>query len=358
MEEKYDVAVIGGGPAGCSAAINCARAGLSVVLLERGEHGRHKPCGGVLPWVTEEVIEEVIGEPMPRDVLVSPSEIGLYYVPPSGRQHGGRVADYRLLNINRDAFDHWLLRVAMSHGVDIHTNARFISLESERPYRFQVQCKNEQLTLRTEYLIGADGVHSNVRRAIRPDIRPGVLIVGQELWDNRDSCDMEDCFYGLFRGDISLSYSYAIPKGDALLIGTGVLPHQTPHISDSLTRLREWLKKDFGFEPHRRLQREVWAIPFGHFTPGSANAVLVGDAAGLCNPLSGEGIRLGIESGESAALAVVSASRGGTVQTAYHREIAGMADMIARLHKFVISLDDRGRNEFVNDELRRRKGST
>jgi geranylgeranyl reductase len=348
----YDVAVIGGGPAGSSAAISCAEMGYSVLLLERGPRNNHKPCGGVLPSVTVDVIADIIGKDIPSSVMSEPSELGLYYVPPSGRRKSGKVSNYKIINVNRDLFDQWLLDVTDDAGVHVEYNTKYtdnVSLDSG--YEIRAQSKNGELKAKCKYIIGADGVRSTVRNKMLPEVDSPVLLVGQEYW--KDSGEFEDCFYGLFRGEVSMSYSYVIPKEDQLLIGLGVEPMKSPNLSESMAKLRKWLTNDFKFESKQLISKEVWAIPFGYFTPGFDNTIFVGDAAGLCNPLSGEGIRLGVESGESAAISIQAAEAGKPLIDTYEREVRGIADMVRSLHEFVCGLDDDDREQFVLEEISR-----
>ena len=351
--QKYDVVVVGGGPAGCSTAINCASLGMDVLLLEKDTPGRRKPCGGVLPWITSEVIEDVLGEEMPQSVYNSPSELGLYYVPPSGRVNGGRMPNYRIHNIVREYFDEWLLKLTSDSGVEVITETRFTDLSIGTSIEVTGIRQTEEMKFDTKYLVGADGVRSKVRRVLDPDSDTQALIVGQELWSDWKKSDIEDCFYGFFRGDLSIAYSYVIPKGNNLLIGLGVQQQQTPNVSEALSMFREWLKVDFDFHEETMLAKEVWGIPFGYFVPGEGNIILVGDAAGLCNPLSGEGIRLGIESGESAASAISRSLKGANLIEAYNKEVGGISDMVRKIFDFVLSLDDDGRETFVKEELSR-----
>jgi geranylgeranyl reductase family protein len=351
--QKYDVVVVGGGPAGCSTAINCANLGMDVLLLEKDPPGRRKPCGGVLPWITSEVIEDILDVEMPSHVLNSPSELGLYYVPPSGRKNSGRVPKYRIHNIVRERFDEWLLKLTNDSGVEVVTKARFTDLKIGSSIEIVGQTQNEELLFETDYLVGADGVRSSVRRFIEPDTKAPALIVGQELWSDWKKSDIEDCFYGFFKGSISIAYSYVIPKGANLLIGLGVEPRQTPNVIEALGMFRVWLREEFNFQDKKLISKEAWGLPFGYHIPGRGNVLLVGDAAGLCNPLSGEGIRLGIESGESAASAISRSMKGADLIDAYNQEIGGLADMVSKIYDFVQSLDDAGRETFVKEELSR-----
>ena len=120
-----------------------------------------------------------------------------------------------------------------------------------------------------------------------------------------------------------------------------------------MTRFRAWLEKDFSFSPTQLIKREAWSIPFGYFTPGEGNALLVGDAAGLCNPLSGEGIRLAVESAEAASSAILTADEQTDPIVEYSRDIRGLSEMIKELNEFVRTVDDNGREKFVRDELSR-----
>ncbi len=351
--QKYDVVVIGGGPSGCSTAVNCANLGMDVLLLEKEAPGRRKPCGGVLPWITSDVIEDVLDDEMPSYIFNSPKELGLYYVPPSGKINSGRVSNYKIHNIVRERFDEWLLKIAINSGVDVITETKFTDLSHDTTLRITAKRGDEVLGFSSDFVVGADGVRSKVRTQIKPESSAPAMVVGQELWSGRKTSDFEDCFYGFFRGEISISYSYVIPKGDNLLIGLGVPQKQTPNVIEALGMFREWLKRDFKFSDDKLILKEVWGIPFGYYIPGVGNTILVGDAAGFCNPLSGEGIRLGIESGESAASAISRSRKGADLIEAYQQEVRGLAEMVKKIYDFVISMDDAGRENFVKEELSR-----
>ena len=351
MNSRYDVVVVGGGPAGASTAICCAELGLRVALLEKGAPNRHKPCGGVLPWVASDIIESIIGEAIPERVYSNPATLGLHYTPPSGKANSGEMRGYKIHNIHRDKFDQWLRDLAVDAQVDVMYNTRFILFEESRNLRVHADSAQGPLSLGTKYVVGADGVRSSVRGCLKRQAQTPFLLVGQETWPLTG--DFRDFFYGLFREEISPVYAYAIPKDETLIIGLGVRPRESPNLDEALGRFRAWLSQEFSFKPDTRLEREVWAIPFGYFEPGQGNVVMVGDAAGLCNPLSGEGIRLGIESGEVASSAIAAAESGKSLIDTFNSEISGIADMIRGTYDFVRDLDDKGREQFVLEELSR-----
>lgn len=348
---EYDVIVVGGGPAGSATAICCAKSGKKVLLIEKGSRNRYKPCGGVLPLVAPETVEDIVGDPIPDEARAEPSELGLYYVPPSGRVNSGRVKNYSIHNINRAPFDQWLRDLAEESDVEVMHDARCTDLIKTDQYKVAIDSTDGETVIHSDYLVGADGVRSTVRDSLFKSATTPVMIVEQEHW--KATGDFEDCFYGFFRGDISISYAYLIPKGDSLIIGLGAVPHQEPNVAQLLKKFRTWLEREFSFAPTDLVKREAWSIPFGYFIPGEDNAILVGDSAGLCNPLSGEGIRLAVESAEAASAAILSAENGKDPIKEYTRDVRGLSEMIAELNEFVRTVDDAGREKFVREELAR-----
>ena len=144
MPREWDLIVIGGGPGGAAAAAVAAMAGLETLLLERGGTLRHKPCGGILPEITEELIEEVFGAPLPPEVLAEQWELRLRYTPPSGEANGGRERESRLLNVQRDHFDQWLRDRAVLAGVTVRQTARVSDVEANGGFSVSYSQRGEE----------------------------------------------------------------------------------------------------------------------------------------------------------------------------------------------------------------------
>jgi len=345
----FDVIVVGGGPAGAVSALKCSELGLNVLLVEKGEFGRHKPCGGVLPPVCADVILESLGKNMPRNLMCFPDTLGLYYVPPSGRKYGGSVKNYRLLNINRDFFDQWLCQLATESGVKIWWDTEFLSLRRSEPIQISAKRGGSAVRVTTKYLIGADGVYSRVRRQLYGGTKAKIALVLQENW--RASGDFDEHFYAFFCGEVSPTYAYVIPKDGLYVVGLGV---SRTNSTIRVERFKKWLCKEFAFKPRRLERREVWALPYGFTFEGVDNVILAGDAAGFCNALSGEGIRLAIESGVAASYAVRDAlSCNKRLISTYRDHVEWIASFVRRVYRFAINLTDDSREEFVKSELAR-----
>jgi len=353
LTEGYDVIVVGGGPGGATAAMCCARSGLRVLLLEKMARGRHKVCGGVLPLVTPDVIEQIVEASIPSEVMAEPPQLGLIYVPPSGKANGGRLPGYTVYSIDRDSFDMWMVDLAREAGANVLFSTRFISLHQGDGISVRAESKGKRLSFQSEFLIGADGVMSTVRKCLFPDPVSSSMVVGQETWEGIGDCTSD--FYTLLSRNISPASSYLIPKNGRAIIGTGVLPRLEPSITVALRKLRTWLSEESIFVAKKLTMQERGAIPFGHITHGKGNVILVGDAAGLCNPLSGEGIRLAVESGEAASSSIGKCSEDRGALEDYTESMSGLSAMIRELHDFVIRSDDAAREEFVRTELTRRR---
>ncbi|MDP6658840.1 MAG: geranylgeranyl reductase family protein [Candidatus Poseidoniia archaeon] len=350
MPLEWDLIVVGGGPGGAAAAAVAAVAGLETLLLERGGTLRHKPCGGILPEITEELIEEVFGAPLPPEVLAEQGGLRLRYTPPSGEANGGRVRESRLLNVKRDHFDQWLRDRAALAGATVRQNARVSDVEANGGFSISYSQRGKERQATAAQLVGGDGVHSLVRRRLAPDAAAPKMLVGQRLV--RVAGELPADFHCVFAGMLSPFYAYTVPKGGLLKIGSGMTEEERTDLMPSLDRFSEWLEQNGIAKLGEVVQQEGWAIPFGEPRLDAAGALLVGDAAGLCNPLSGEGIRLAIESGQLAAEAIIESGARSPVQN-YREGVAGIAQMVAALHRIVLATDDETREKFVAAELAR-----
>ena len=318
------------------------------MLVEKSRLKRHKPCAGILPSVCIDILGD-LGLKIPTQLMSSPPTLGLFLVPPSGRSASGCLENYRFLNVNRDGLDEWLLRRAENAGTEILNEAEFVRLKEHNGMEALIKARDRTIKLSTQYIIGADGALSTMRRQLYSDKVSNLQIL-QEYW--LADGNFNDCFYAFFSDNITPAYSYVVPKDEYLIVGTGVPQRHHTSALDCLIKFKQWLSSEFEFCPIRLVKREAAAIPYHHPLCGKENIILVGDAAGFCNPFSGEGVRLGIESAIAAAEALLQAENDHTtLSSAYMQQVKSLTQFIHETLEFAINITDDGREEFIKSRL-------
>lgn len=302
--EQVDAVVVGGGPAGATAATDLARQGHQVVLLERG--GRIKPCGGAIP---PQLIEEFA---IPQDLLVARIR-SARMVSPSEKKVDMPINDGYVGMVDRDVFDPWLRDRARAAGADVRTGS-FDSLERTTDGQVLVHYTGRRddgepvaRTLKTKALIGADGAKSRIARQSMPDVPqvPWVAayheIVESPASDAAADFDPQRCDVW-YQGKLSPDfYAWVFPHGDKTSIGVG-----TARKGFSLRGAVRDLRKTIGLEDAPTVRCEGAPIPMRPMKrwDDGRNVVLAGDAAGVVAPASGEGIYYAMTGGRLAAEAV------------------------------------------------------
>ena len=353
--ESYDVVVVGGGPAGATAAWDLARAGRSVMLLDRA--GRIKPCGGAIP-------PRLIADFEIPDALIVARITSARMVSPT-RKHVDIPIDNGCVGmVDREHFDAWLRTRAEQAGAELRvgTFSRIVRTDGETVVEYKCAASAagwETRRVAAKIVIGADGANSAVARQEQLDAgrqnfvfayheivrspKPAAATVAADFDHRR--CDV------IYEGATSPDfYSWIFPHGDTTSIGTGSAVKGFS-LKDAVKRVRETNGLD-GVETIRREGAPIPLKPLKRWDNGR-DVVLAGDAAGVVAPASGEGIYYAMLGGRLAADAAGHALATGDVRSLkgarrqFMREHGRIFWILGMMQRFWYSTDKR-RERFVS----------
>jgi geranylgeranyl reductase len=308
---RYDVAVIGGGPSGAIAAAELAKAGLSVIIIERNL-SNVKPCGGAIPLG---LIEEFA---IP-DELVEKKLTKMSVRSPRGRMITMQMPNGYVGMVRRERFDRYLRQEAVRHGADI-TEALVKKIDRSSEH-FTIHLSKELPPVEASYLIGADGANSKTADELQFPPNDLKVIAMQQRFHYCDALKpYEELVEIWFDGEVSPDfYGWIFPKADHIAIGTGTEEHR-----HNVRQLQRRFVEKIGIteKPYLDEAAKIPMKPRRSFT--QERAILVGDAAGLVTPANGEGIFFAIRSGKLGALAMIDRIRSGKPLANYEKSFRGL----------------------------------
>lgn len=316
---RYDVIVVGAGPAGSTAAYRLARAGASVLVLERARFPRDKPCGGGL---TSRAVRLL---PFPVDAVVEDSVSCLEVSLRQARRFERRSRSPLALMTQRRLLDAYLAERASEAGAEVRDGCRATGVSASSSGT-EVTVEGERLQGRV--LLGADGINGITAKALglgRDD--HGVALEANVPYDAARRAR--------YRGRIVLElaivpggYGWVFPKGDHFNIGVGGWKEEAPRLRQ---RLGEF-SAAHGIATDELEGTRGYRLPLRN--PGAplarGAAAVIGDAAGLVDPLTGDGIYEAFGSGKLAAEAALDVLAGRAETMAPYEPAVTRA--YARLH--------------------------
>jgi geranylgeranyl diphosphate/geranylgeranyl-bacteriochlorophyllide a reductase len=347
--DVVDVVVVGGGPAGATAAHELAALGHDVLLLDRG--GRVKPCGGAVPPRLLEAFD------VPEDLLVARVDTARI-LSPTGRRVDIPVGDGFVGMVDRGPFDAWLRDRAVSRGAKL-VKGNFVRLEDAgtgRPvvvYNEGGSRSGREVRVRSRVVVGADGALSQVARQALPSAaaRARFVFAYHEIVKSPGGgtegfgparCDV------YYQGELSPDfYAWVFPHGETTSIGTG-----TEQRGFDMRGAIRSLRSRQGLDALETIRTEGAPIPM-HPLPkwdNGRDVILAGDAAGVVAPSSGEGIFYAMTGGRISAEAVHQA-----LVTGRSSQLAKARRRFLRTHGMVFTvLGIMQRFWYTSDERRER----
>lgn len=309
-----DVVVVGAGPAGATAARVLAERGINVLLMDRESFPRYKTCGGGIIGVTRAHVPG--GMPIREEI---------YRATFSLKGNTVRTKESHtpiMATVVRDEFDNWLLNAALAAGAEFLPNTLVRAIQMDETHLTVETASGKRVT--SKYVVDASGTSSRIARTLGVNLQTVDLGLELELksasggfseeWVNRIHLDW---------GPVPGSYAWLFPKGSHVTVGViGNKIHSEG--------LRKYLNDFVG---QLNLNNAQVNRSTGHLTRsrssksplGSGRILLTGDAAGLLEPWTREGIsfaaRSGYMAGEVLSRAIAQEIQYSAVQQMYRDQL-------------------------------------
>ena len=304
-KNSYDVIVVGCGPAGSTISYLLQTHGFEVLAIDKDVFPRSKLCGGLLTRKTLNLLHRIYGDTLAdlqeKKIIEYISYTYELRTQKSLLKSGNTNIPSVL--VDRLVYDNYLLERAKQVGVKVLEGDRVFSVDQKDICVTTITGK----TFRANLIVGADGANSVVRKAISEkqfnlkDWREK-LATGVEVSIPRE--EATDFITGpvVYFGVVTWGYGWVFPNKSNLLVGVGCLNPRHNDLNVALSKILSLIN----YKPATPYKLRGHPIPYGNFLkrPSSESLLLIGDAAGLVDPLMGEGIYYAQRSAEIAAACI------------------------------------------------------
>ena len=304
---KYDVIIVGGGPAGSTAGYLLCNFGFNVLIIDKSNFPRRKLCGGCISYKTLKLLDRLFDETESslRKKHILNFQSDNYEVFYKNKRMLKNTRDIPFYFVDRQIYDSFLLEKAKEAGVEV--------IEGDGVKAFNLS-KGEVITatgkrLKAKFIVGADGANSIMRKEVflKDQIATHKwkrnLATALEVFIDRAEIEETIDHPIIVFGFVNWGYSWIFPSKDKLIVGLGGL--NSVNKSNLLDLFHNFLSSSV-LNQGRRTKIAAHPVPAGNFLlrPVFKNVILVGDAAGFVNPITGEGIFYAQRSAELASWAI------------------------------------------------------
>ncbi len=296
----FDCIIVGAGPAGSSAAYHLAKQGHSILVVDKADFPRTKSCGGgVSPAIAQwfdfdfsPVVQNHVSQVKYTFKMGDPAEVQLKNVTP-------------MWMVQREQFDNFLIEQAIGQGAEFKSG---VEVKEALLQGDTWQIQTSVGTFEGKYLIAADGANSTVAQLLgmsnTATIAAASLQVPGEVSDRRKVTAFFDF------GSLKNGFMWCFPKADGYSFSAAYVRNpqgKTDELKKQLIKYAELFNLDTSQGEYQEHPLNLW---HENRTLHSDRALLVGEAAGIVDPLIGEGIRPAMFTGVKAAGAVIGALKG------------------------------------------------
>lgn len=293
MKNSYDLAIIGGGPAGATFARELARRQpqLKIVLIDGKPKTGSKVCGGLLAPDAQKVLAQ-FDLNLPKSILADPQIFDVKTMDICS----GITRNYQrhYLNMDRHAFDKWLLSL-VPENVDI-LNGKCTEISRCEEGGFRLEIDTFSADIRAKYIVGADGASSIVRRNFFRPCKKKYIAIQEHFADNTPDAPSYSC---IFDPKTSDSCSWIIRKDGSLIFGGAFHSENGRQAYEKQkARLEQHLGRAFGEGIKVEACQLTSPRSISDFVLGKDGVFLIGEAAGFVSASSFEGISSAFLSGK------------------------------------------------------------
>ena len=297
---RYDVTVIGAGPAGAASAHVLSSYGMKVCILDKHTFPRSKLCGGLLTIKAQRIFNDIFNISWDPVIEYVSDGVRFYH----SNKLLNEVTNYKkIFFTNRALFDNLIVEQAVKAGAEPYLGISIADFDET----------NKTITLKdgrkiiSDFIIGADGVNSvGSKHLFKKSVDLNRIGLGLEIELDRNKMYDDRIYPEIYFGVLKWGYGWVFPKKNTLTVGIGGLLKYNPHMTETFFKfLGTLFERNFD-----KSAVKGHYIPFGYYkkTPGKNNILLCGDAAGLVDPITGEGIAYALLSGKYAGQAIIESS--------------------------------------------------